>query len=141
MKIENEGSFVKFEFKEFFDLQGRHDVVCRIEVFGYKFAGEINDIWFSWEDINSFIVGLKAFDKTRKGTVELSNMSSGSDASPLEFKVFATDRLGHLAIRATLRKLIYFKDSYEISTVSVVFEIDPGSLPSIIRDFKKLFMV
>ncbi len=141
MRIENEGSFVKFEFKEFFDLQGRHDVGCRIEVFCFGFAGEINDVWFSWEDINSFIEGLKAFDKTRKGAVELSNMSSGSEASPLEFKIFTTDRLGHLAVRATLRKLIYFKDSYEISTVSVVFEIDAGSLSSIIRDFKKLFMV
>jgi hypothetical protein len=141
MRIEHQGSFVEFEFKELINIQGRHDVGCQIKVLSGGFAGEINSVWFSGEDIESFIKKLEQFDKNRQGSAELLNMSSGTSTNPLEFKVFATDSLGHLAIRATLQKLIYFKDSYEISNVSVAFEIDPSSLPSIIRDFKKLFMV
>lgn len=141
MKIKNQDSFVEFEFKELSNLQKRHDVSCRIKTFSDGFTGEINSVWFSDENIKSFIEKLEELEKNRKGLVELFNMSSGSDANPLEFKIFTTDNLGHLAIRPTLRKLIYFKDSYEISIISVVFEIDAGLLNLIINDFKKLFMI
>ena len=141
MKIENEDSFVEFEFKESQNIQGRHDTNCRIEVFSNRFAGEIESVWFEHENATSFIEALEALDKFRKGAAELFNMSSGSEASPLEFKIFATDSLGHLAVRATLRKLIYFQNFQDILTVSVVFEIDAGSLPSIVYDFKKLFNI
>lgn len=141
MKIWNQDSFVEFNFIESQNIQNRRDISCRIEVFGSTFAGEIDSVWFEHENATSFIEDLEALDKFRKGAAELFNMSSGSDASPLEFKIFATDSLGHLAVRATLRKLIYFQNFQDISTVSVVFEIDPGSLSAIVRDFKKLFMI
>jgi hypothetical protein len=138
MKIENQESFVEIEADEFFDLQGRYDLRCHVKVLCDGFSGEINSVWISDEDIKSFIKELENLDKTRKGTAELLNMSSGSDVSPIEFKIFATDSLGHLAVRAQLRKLVFFKDSYEISTISTVFEIDGGSLLPLINEFKKL---
>lgn len=141
MKIENQGASVEFEFREFQNIQGWHDIRCWVKVFHDGFAGEIDSVWFEHENAASFIEDLEALDKFRKGAAELFNMSSGSDASPLEFRIFATDSLGHLAVRATLRKLVYFNDSQGISTVSVVFEIDAGSLSLMICDFKKLFMI
>ncbi len=141
MKIKNLDSFVEFEFKELSILQNRHDVSCRIKAASDGFIGEIDSVWFSCENIESFIEELYELNSNRKDLVELFNMSSGSDANPLEFRIFTTDNLGHLAIHTTLKKLIYFKDSNEISAISLVFEIDAGLLKLIINDFKKLFMI
>jgi len=139
MKIKNDKSFVKFEFTEICELQGRYDISCRIEAFCDGFGGKVDSVWFLGSDVDSFILDIEKLDKTRKGAAELLNMSSGSDVSPLEFKIFTTDDLGHLAVRTILRKLVFFKDSSEISSISIVFEIDPSILPSIVRDFRKLF--
>ena len=141
LKIENQGDFVEFDFLESQNIQGRHDIRLRLKVFGDGFSGEIDSVWFEHDNAYSFIAGLESLYEFRTDKAELFNMSSGSEASPLEFKIFRSDRLGHLAVRAILRKLVHFKNSDEISTVSVVFETDPGSLHSIIRDFKKFFMV
>ncbi len=144
MKIKNESSFIEFEFTDFVDF--RHDVACRIQVFCEGFGGTVNSVWFSEQDIKSFIGQIEELDKTRKGSAELLNMGSLTDTNELEFTVFSTDSLGHLAIRATLQKIFYLSNSadfrsFEILKTSVAFEIDPDSLNTIISDFKKLFMI
>ena len=144
MKIKNESSFVEFEFTDFVDF--RHDVACRIKVFCDGFSGTINSVWFSEQDIKSFIGQIEELNRTRKGSAELLNMGSLTDTNELEFIIFSTDSLGHLAIRATLQKIFYLPHSadfhaFEILKTSVAFEIDSGSLTTITSDFKNLFMM
>jgi hypothetical protein len=140
MKIENEDSFIRFE--DSFKDNLTNDIGCLyVEVFSKGFGGSTESVWFSEKDVKPFLEQIQELDKTRKGSANLLNMSSGSDANPLDFTIFSTDSLGHLAIRATLRKLAYLSNFADILKVSVSFEIEPNLLPSIIRDFKKLFMI
>jgi hypothetical protein len=142
MQIKNESSLIEFEFTDSVDF--RHDVACRIKIFCDGFSGQVNSVWFSEIDINSFIKQLETLDETRKGSAELLNMSSGTSTSELDFLIFSIDSLGHLAVRATLRKQFYLSNAAdlrasEILKTTVAFEIDPSSLSSMINDFKKLF--
>jgi hypothetical protein len=144
MRISNDNEFIEFEFADFVDF--RHDVACHIKVFCDGFSGQVNSVWFSEQNINSFIEQLVNLDETRKGTAELLNMSSETDTSELDFLIFSTDSFGHMALRTTLRKRYYppnYADlrAFETLKTSVAFEVDPSLLPSIIRDFKKLFKI
>jgi uncharacterized protein Smg (DUF494 family) len=137
MKIENDNSFIEFEFEECIEL--RSDIACRVEVFCENFSGRVNSVWFSRNDIDQFIQQMEEFDKTRKGIVELSNMSSKTISNPLEFSIFSTDNLGHLSVQATLQKFLYLSHSANTQKITVSFEIDPSLLRIIIADFKKMF--
>jgi hypothetical protein len=140
MKIENEDSFIRFE--DSFKDNLTNDIYCLyVEVFSKGFSGNTESVWFSEKDVKSFIEQIQELDKTRKGFAKLLNMSSGSDANALEFMIFSTDTLGHLAIQATLQRLVYLSNFTGNLKVSVSFEIEPSLLPSIIRDFKKLFII
>lgn len=138
MKIENENSFIEFKPEKHY----KTDIACRIKVFCNGFGGEVEGVWFSEEDIKSFLQQIEELDKTRKGAAELLNMSSQSDSSPLKFVIFSTDSLGHLAAQVTLQKPFYLANQYiETLKTSVSFDIDSSLLPSIINNFKKLFMI
>lgn len=137
MKIERDNAFIEFEFEEYIEL--RSDVDCRIEVFCRDFSGKVNSVWFSRNDINLFIQQIEDLDKTRQGKAELFNMGSQTEPNPLEFRIFSTDDLGHLAVQATLQKFSYLSHPVNTLKVTVSFEIDPSLLPSIIVDFRKLF--
>ena len=137
MRIENENSFVEFEFEEYIEF--RSDVDCRIEVFCRNFSGQVNSVWFSRNNIDLFIQQIEELDKTRQGKAELFNMGSQTEPNPLEFTIFSTDNLGHLAVQAALQKFSYLSHPANTLKVTVSFEFDPSLLPSIIVDFRKLF--
>jgi hypothetical protein len=138
MKIEHENSYVEFEFKDLHET----DVACGVEVFCEGFAGRIETVWFSEDDIKSFFRQIEELDKIRKGSAELFNMSSQSNSSPFAFKIFSTNNTGHLAINISVQKLsFHLGNSVKSLKTSILFEIDPSLLPSIIKDFKKLFMM
>lgn len=118
MKIKNESSFIEFEFTDFVDF--RHDVACRVRVFCEGFGGIVNSVWFSEQDIKSFIEQIEVLDKTRIGSAELSNMGSLTDTNELEFTIFSTDSLGHLAIRATLQKTYYPSNSADFRRIEML---------------------
>jgi len=65
-------------------------------------------------------------------------MSSLSDDSPLDFEIFSVGSLGHLAVRATLRRIIYVEELHP-STVSISLAFDPGTLRQALEDFRELF--
>lgn len=142
MQIKNETSLIEFEFADSVDF--RRDVACCIKVFCQGFSGQVNSVWFSETDMNSFIEQLEKLDETRKGSAKLLNMSSGTSTSELDFLIFSIDSIGHLAVRATLRKQFYLSNAAdlrasEILKTTIAFEIDPGSLSSMIYGFKELF--
>ena len=138
MKIENENSFVKFEFKESY----KNDIAFSLEVFCKGFAGKVDSVWFTEEDVKSFIQQIEQLDVNRKGSAELLEMSAPSNSRELKFKIFSIDNLGHLAISVTLQKFVYMVNgSIETLKTSVTLDIDSSTFSQNIRDFKKLFMI
>ena len=102
------------------------------------FAGRVESVWFASDDIKRFLSDLEAFEAQRQGSVNLLNMSSPSEYSPLRFEIFSVNRLGHLAVRADLLKISY-GNNLTPSTISVSFAVDSGMLNSILEDFRELF--
>src|SRR5687767_7515562 len=105
MRIQTGSAFVELEPTDYCDLQGRADLACRIAVFCDGFGGAVDSVWFAEEDRKAFVEQLEALEKTRQGAAELFNMSSGTPSSELEFTIFSTDTLGHLALRTSLQKI------------------------------------
>lgn len=135
MRIISEDSYIEFEFEEAHE----NYISCHISVFSEGFSGKVQSVWFHESEVKDFIRQLEQFEKIRKDSVELVDMSSPSDSSPLKFKIFSTDSLGHIAVSISLKKINY-SSSKSLKT-SISFDIDSGVLITIIRDFKKLFMV
>jgi hypothetical protein len=141
MRIGDDQCFVEFEFEEAIPehLQGGTDTACSVAVSCGDFAGSVNSVWFSREDIDWFLSDLQQFEASRSGSVSLNNMSFLSDANPLAFGVIAADASGHLLVRGTLIKSRYLNDTFQPLKISVSFALDAGMLGSVLRDFQKLF--
>jgi hypothetical protein len=140
MRIGDANSFVEFVFKEAVPegVQGATDTSCSVEVSCNRFAGKVNSVWFGRSDIDRFLSDLQNFELVRKGSVSLVNMSSLSDDGPLDFEIFSVSSLGHLAVRATLRRITYVKELSPL-TVSISFALDPGLLRQVLEDFRVFF--
>ena len=140
MRIGDANSFVEFVLKEAVPegVQGASDTSCSVEVSCKGFAGKVNSVWFARSDIDRFLSDLQNFELVRKGSVSLANMSSPSDDSPLYFEIFSVSSLGHLAVRATLRRITYVEELNPL-TVSISFAFDPGTLRQALEDFQELF--
>jgi hypothetical protein len=139
MRIGNAQSFVEFSLQETYDLQGRADTSCSVEVSGNGFAGKVDSVWFAREDLDRFLSDLEAYEIQRQGSVSLLNMSSLSDYSPLRFEIFSLDQLGHLAVRTDLLKTTYIDSRLTPITISLTFGLDAGMLRSVLEDFRALF--
>jgi hypothetical protein len=140
MRIGNAQSFVEFNFEEIVPEQSQRagDTSCSVAVSCNGFAGGVESVWFARDDIKRFLSDLEAFEAQRQGSVNLLNMSSPSEYSPLRFEIFSVNRLGHLAVRADLLKISY-GNNLTPSTISVSFAVDSGMLNSILEDFRELF--
>jgi hypothetical protein len=143
LTICDESAFVKFELEEVMPAhtQGWMDVSCSVEVFSEGFSGRIDGVWFARTEIERFLTHLQKFEKTRRGRVELINMSSPSSHNPLKFEMRAIDDTGHIEVTAELLKEKYTSIIARPNSASVSFEIDAGMLPTILLDFRKLFAV
>ena len=141
MRVGNEFSFVRFEFKEKTpgNLPRAGDLACSVEVSCDGFQGTVDTVWFSREDIDSFLSQLKTFEETRRGLVSLSNMSTGSDHDPLRFEMRSSDELGHLAVSAEVTKISHTNAGLTPLTVSVSFPLEPEQLRVVETEFRKLF--
>ena len=95
-------------------------------------------VWSAREDIVDFLYQLQKFEETRKGSVNLLNMSSQSQYNPLRFEIFSLDETGHLAVNAELTKVTYVGGPTPLS-VMIAFPLDGGELRSVELEFRKLF--
>ena len=89
-------------------------------------------IWVSEADVQNFIQQLEILDKSRNGKAKLSSMS------PDEFDLIIEnlDTLGHLSVCLSLKRESSINLDYKDS-LRICFEIDPTSIPSIVRSFTK----
>jgi hypothetical protein len=100
------------------------------------FHGSSGEVWIFRDQADRFLNELTSLEQNRTGKAVLS--SASSDQFYVEF--FNLDRLGHIGVKANLPSYsLLHGESYQL-LVSVTFEIDPTSLPSLLREFKKLFI-
>ena len=106
----------------------------RIKLATEEFQADINRaIWISELDLEDFVGRLESLDNSRKGDEKLKSMSP--DEFHLRFRNL--DNLGHLAVELELRKVSKNDNSYS-DLLRVEFEIDPTSLPQVIREMNEL---
>lgn len=136
MRIGNYPSSIEFEFVEKHLL----DVSVSVKMQRDGFCGAVTNVWISSDDARSFLDQLSSLEKNEIGEAELLNMSSPSDKSPLVFRIYKTDDLGHLAISVVLQKLIHTPNTLDRLATSIAVEIDREFLSAIIRDFQALLL-
>src|SRR5262245_2004492 len=107
MKISGDNSFLEFD-RTGSDQLGTY---CSIEGCCENFNGKIEGVYFLYQDSKGFIKQFEALEKSRNGSAELLNASSPSEANPFKFSVFSTDDIGHVAIKTTLQKWHYLRNS------------------------------
>ena len=141
MRVGDEHSFVEFSFKEAMPehLPGGTDVACSVEASCGGFRGRVETVWFSRDDINSFLSELRSLEERRRGSASLTNMSSESEHNPLRFEIFSVDGVGHMAVGAELLEASYVGGALRPLKVSVSFPVDAGTLASMVVGFRKLF--
>ncbi|HEX6779670.1 MAG TPA: hypothetical protein VF099_15800 [Ktedonobacterales bacterium] len=116
--------------------QGRDDdqypsIGFSIEVAATGFRGRNHEVWFALEELHQFLAKVRQLDQDRSGLAMLTSMSP--DEACIAF--FALDRSGHLALKVDLKKDNYLTAGGPyFQAVSVTFEIDPSTLPGIVRE-------
>jgi hypothetical protein len=140
IKAELENSVIDFEFVEA-ELVRYPSLAITIEVMSRGFSGRVYAVWFRLSDTEDFLRQLVALERSRQGEGRLRCMSDESEYAPLRFRIFSTDKLGHMAIEAEVLKTAYigYQTRLVANKVSVNFDIEPSSLPGILNDFRGLF--
>ena len=106
----------------------------RIGLATEEFQAEFNrEIWISKVDLENFVARLESLENSRKGDEKLKSMSP--DEFHLRFRNL--DNLGHLAVELELKKDSKNDNSYS-DLLRVEFEIDPTSLPEVMRGMNEL---
>lgn len=106
-----------------------------IDVINEEFKGGLDSVWFEIEELNRFIACAAEMDVKREEEARLSSMSPGE----LSLQLAAYGQAGHIKLSYTLTKAITYPFYRELS-LSGCFEIDPGELTGIIRDFERLML-
>jgi hypothetical protein len=142
MRIGDTESFIEFKLIEVQpeNPSGSEAVSCSVEASCEGFNGKVEGVWFSSDEIDSFLSELQRLEEKRKGSVSLTNMSSLSEYSPLYFEIFSIDEIGHFAVKADLQR-VYYDEAADLRSIklSVGFLIDPGNLSAMLIEFHKLF--
>jgi hypothetical protein len=141
MRVGNEYNFVDFEIVEVW-TEYVPSTRCSVKASGEGFSGELKSVWFSQENLDSFLADLQALEEKRRGTATLLNMSSLSQYSPLRFQISSTSDTGDFVVRADLLKITWIDtDTSQPLKLSIWFTIAQEMFPSIVIEFRKLFNV
>ena len=141
MRIGDEQSFIEFVLEEVQseNPSGLEAVSCSVEAACGGFNGKVQSVWFSSDEIDSFLSEFQRLEENRNGSANLTNMSSVSASSPLRFEIFSIDEVGRFAVSADLLRVNDIADGLHPLKLSACFLIDSGNLPSMLVEFRKLF--
>lgn len=128
-------AFVAFDPVERMPGRRTPDALCfAVKAACGGFNGRSDEVWIEPAALRAFVAALKRLDERREGDTELSAVPPHD----LTLRIFALDRAGHLGVEGHLSRTEYVgREPRRIGT-SFAFEIDPGSLPNIIRRFEAL---
>ncbi len=146
MKIKSlyDSSFVELTFNQDNAAapQCQDDLAIDVEVFSSQgFYGSRREVWFQRQTLDKFIHALEVFEATRRGAAILSKCPQSAH-NDFELQVAAADAGQPLFLAIDLLRIAYTPDDQlHPFRVSMHFEFDPAMLPSIVKDFKRLFRV
>ena len=103
-------------------------------VVGGPFMGRNNTVWIERDVWARFLDDLHAFDRTRRGEVDLQAMS------PAEFRptILATDRARHVTAEGWVGRQYAGRAAAAYDRVCFRIEIDPSVLPQLVRELDSL---
>jgi hypothetical protein len=110
------------------------DVRVSVRVKLQEFCGLYDAVWLEEPALRRFLSEFAEVESKRRGSVSLES------ASPDEFRltIRSRDGHGHFVAEVLLSRYQYSGPIYWRTTVSGGFEVDPTSLPSILKQFKSL---
>ena len=116
------------------DLGVRVAAMAAANAVGGPFAGSNDTVGIRYDQWADFLEGLRELERTRRGKAHLVAMS------PAEFQlaIFATDRAGHMAAEGWVGREYAGRDGVFHDRVCFRIEIDPSTLPLIVRQFEAI---
>ena len=112
----------------------QYAVSVRVRARDLSYGGEQENVFFSNQDLEAFVEALQGFERIRHGEARLGSATPGECV--LHFG--ALDRLGHVAVSASLSRDTFVRDRADRQTLAVSFELDPTRLPEVLRGFRRL---
>lgn len=102
-----------------------------VEVCSCGFSGRHSLVFFFDSDYSGFLEQLRELERTRRGKARIEAMS------PEEFwlEILAVDRLGHIHAQGKLTQITTRRPHQLWSSLGFDIELDPTSLPKVVREF------
>ncbi len=104
-----------------------------VEIKLTEFSGS-STAWISQDVLKSFANSLDELSRKRTGQVYLESMSP----KHLQLAISPLDSVGHFLLEITVSKHVPIDRKMVDHQVSGGFELDPGNLPELVREFKNL---
>ncbi len=130
--------FVILEF--YSETAADRTLAFSVEIESRGFGGYIEQVWFSHHDLDNFLLEMAALERKRQGEAILRTLSDVSAYALLRFKIYSTDKLGHIALSSEILNIDYVGSTALRVTnkVSVTFQLDPTTLRRVLADFRAL---
>lgn len=114
---------------------GYPSLEVRVEGTAKGFSGG-TEAWIDGFDLKGFTAALRAFERTRQGTVELRSMTPDE----LRLAIRSADPAGHLLVEFAIARTALVGDRPEAVSMRVAgaFELDPGTVGDIAAGFGQL---
>jgi len=114
---------------------GYPSLEVRVEGSTKGFSGAA-DVWIDGFALKEFTAALRAFEKSRKGRVELQAMSPAD----LRLAIRSMNGSGHLLVDFAIARTVLVGDRPEPVPLRVAgaFELDPGTLGEVLAGFGQL---
>lgn len=126
-------SHITFSLKEYIHKR-LSSLSCTIEISDNKFNGWNINVWFTLDELLSFIRKLETLDRTRRGKVSLNAMTS----EDFNITFVNYNNKGDIVIYYSLTNIRFNSDINLRNTLSGGFKIDSEFFFTILSNFKQL---
>jgi hypothetical protein len=108
----------------------KSDVLLAVELHRPNFSARNGSVWIAASARDRFLSDLSAMEKARRGEALLESMSP----QDLKCCVRVYDHAGHVVMTGHVGDALVDREYAEIARVPFRIEIDPSTLPDLVRD-------
>ncbi|MDP4147160.1 MAG: hypothetical protein Q8936_22240 [Bacillota bacterium] len=110
---------------------------CTIEILDNKYKGWNTSVWFTLEDLLSFIIGLEDLERTRQGKLSLNAMS------PEDFNITFENynKKGNIVAYYSISNIKYNAEINLRNILTGGFQVDSEFFSKVLSDFKQFTSV
>jgi hypothetical protein len=135
VRLRSGADSVELAWRERIDTgQAQGDTRWSVSVVMKAFCGATETVWLGRHELADFLRALQALDRDRRGRAELVAMSP----SDFTLAITATDHAGHLAAEGWVGADFMGHGGNLRHRVSFSIEIEPSTLPDLVRAFQRL---